>query len=52
MPYVSAGDSIPADPNRTTFLTAFQEQLGLKLEPARAPVDVLVIDRVEQPDPD
>jgi uncharacterized protein (TIGR03435 family) len=29
-----------------------QEQLGLKLEAARRPVDVLVIDSVERPAPD
>ena len=31
------------------LFTAIQEQLGLKLEPAKAPVDVMVIDKVEQP---
>lgn len=35
------------DPNGPALFTAIQEQLGLKLEAARAPVDVLVIERVE-----
>jgi uncharacterized protein (TIGR03435 family) len=35
-----------------TLLTALQEQLGLKLEPAKGPVDVLVIDHVEALTPD
>jgi uncharacterized protein (TIGR03435 family) len=30
----------------------FLEQLGLKLESTKAPVDVLVIDHVEKPTPD
>jgi bla regulator protein blaR1 len=31
------------------FLEAVREQLGLKLEPAKAPVEVLVIDHIERP---
>ncbi|MGB0083700.1 MAG: TIGR03435 family protein [Terracidiphilus sp.] len=32
-----------------TFFTALEEQLGLKLVPAKVPVDVLVIDHAERP---
>ena len=41
---VSAGaDALP------DLFTAFQEQLGLKLDATKAPVDVLVIDKVSKP---
>jgi uncharacterized protein (TIGR03435 family) len=44
-------DSIaPADGSGAPGLfTAVQEQLGLKLEPTKAPADVLVVDKVEKP---
>jgi uncharacterized protein (TIGR03435 family) len=35
-----------------SLTTAVQEQLGLRLESARAPVEVLVVDRFERPAPD
>jgi uncharacterized protein (TIGR03435 family) len=38
-----------AGPNAPSLMTALREQLGLRLESTRAPVEVLVIDRVEPP---
>jgi uncharacterized protein (TIGR03435 family) len=52
-------DQLPQGPNappppadlesRADLFTAFQEQLGLKLEAAKTPVEVFVIDRVQKP---
>ncbi len=40
-----------SDPALPSFFTAIEEQLGLKLEPTRGPVDSLVIDHIEKPSP-
>jgi uncharacterized protein (TIGR03435 family) len=34
------------------LFTALRDQLGLKLEPSRTPVEFLVIDRIERPETD
>jgi bla regulator protein blaR1 len=39
----------PRNPDGPSLFTAIQEQLGLKLDPVKAPVDVLVIDHIERP---
>ena len=39
------------DDEASSLMTAFEEQLGVKLVPSKAPVKVLVIDHLERPSP-
>jgi len=42
---IAGGDDLPS------IYTAIQEQLGLKLEPIRAPVEFVVVDHIDHPEP-
>jgi len=44
-----APEGADASDPRPSIFTALEEQLGLKLVPAKGPVDVIVIDRIERP---
>ena len=43
------GGPPPADPNGVSIFTAVQEQLGLRLDSQKGPVDVIVIDSATKP---
>ena len=49
----TAGTNLPPppsiDPNVPSLFTALQEQLGLKLESGKGPVEILLIDHIERP---
>ena len=47
----SAADSAPRGTAGPSIFTALEEQLGLRLESTKAPVDVIVIDHIEEPTP-
>ncbi len=52
LPRASGGDpTVPVqrDPSGPSLFTALQEQLGLKLEPQKGPVEILAIDQISEP---
>lgn len=52
--FVPIAPSLPPEPQSSDLpdlYTALKQQLGLKMESARAPVEVLVIDHLEKPSP-
>jgi uncharacterized protein (TIGR03435 family) len=48
-PSADAGGGAATEPSGPSIFTAVQEQLGLRLEATKAPVDALIIDSLERP---
>jgi uncharacterized protein (TIGR03435 family) len=46
---VGSAEATSSDDTRPSIFTALQEQLGLRLEPTKGSVDVLVVDHLERP---
>jgi uncharacterized protein (TIGR03435 family) len=51
-PLPPGAEPVAVDPDAPNLFTAVQEQLGLKLESTKGPIEVLVIDSVQPPTPD
>ena len=46
---LAPGADVPTDPSGLSFQEALREQLGIKLQPQKGTVSVLVVDHVERP---
>jgi uncharacterized protein (TIGR03435 family) len=49
VPLYGVEEPRPEDPDRPSIFTALPEQLGLRLDSKKGPVEVLVVDRAERP---
>jgi uncharacterized protein (TIGR03435 family) len=47
--WIPATRTLEPDSDAPSMFTAIQEQLGLKLEPAKVPYPMLIIDHAEKP---
>ena len=45
------GPNSQPDSQGPSFLEALKEQLGLKLTPTKAPLNVLIVDHIDRPSP-
>jgi uncharacterized protein (TIGR03435 family) len=52
LPPAPGTDPAPADTGAPDLFTAVREQLGLRLEATKGPVEVWVVDSIERPNPD
>lgn len=43
--------AVPSEPSGPSLFTALREQLGLRIVPGKAPVNVIVIEHIERPTP-
>ncbi len=51
LPAVAQRDNTSSEPSGISIFTLLQQQLGLKLESSKSPVEVLIIDHIEPPTP-
>jgi uncharacterized protein (TIGR03435 family) len=43
------GDQVPSSPDDPDLFTALKQQLGIRLEPQKAPAPVIIVDSAEKP---